>query len=107
VGNSAPSVALSADGSIVLIGAANDNGGVGAAWVFTHSRGHWTEVKKLVGTGGGGAGNSAPSVALPADGSIVVIGGSNDARGFSAAPVFTPSGGAPITNNLPHPLYAI
>jgi hypothetical protein len=61
--NSAPSVALSADGSIVLMGAANDNGGVGAAWVFTHSRGHWTEVKKLAGTGGGGAGNSAPSVA--------------------------------------------
>jgi hypothetical protein len=81
------------DQNLVLMGAANDNGGVGAAWVFTHSRGHWTEVKKLVGTGGGGAGNSAPSVALPAGGSIVVIGGSNDARGFSAAPVFTPSGG--------------
>jgi hypothetical protein len=91
VGNSVPSVALSADGSIVLMGAANDNGGVGTAWVFTHSGGHWTEVKKLVG--GGGAGHSEPSVALPADGSIVVIGGSNDARGFGAVPVFTPSGG--------------
>jgi hypothetical protein len=58
------------------MGAANDNGGIGAAWVFTHRGGHWTEVKKLVG--GGGAGNSAASVALPADGSIVVISGSND-----------------------------
>jgi hypothetical protein len=101
VGNSVPSVALSADGSIVLMGAANDNGGVGAAWVFTHSGGHWTEVKKLVG--GGGPGHSEPSVALPADGSIVVIGGSNDARGFGAAPVFTPSGGGSDYQQSPAP----
>jgi hypothetical protein len=32
---SASSVALSADGSLVAIGAPNDNGGMGAAWVFT------------------------------------------------------------------------
>jgi hypothetical protein len=32
---SASSVALSADGSLVAIGAPNDNGGIGAAWVFT------------------------------------------------------------------------
>jgi hypothetical protein len=30
----APSVALSADGRVVMLGASNDNGGVGAAWVF-------------------------------------------------------------------------
>jgi hypothetical protein len=34
VGKSAPSVALSADGRVVMLGASNDNGGVGAAWVF-------------------------------------------------------------------------
>ena len=34
----ASSVGLSADGSVVVIGAANDNGGTGAAWVFTRKR---------------------------------------------------------------------
>jgi hypothetical protein len=34
----ASSVGLSADGSVVVIGAANDNGGIGAAWVFTRKR---------------------------------------------------------------------
>jgi hypothetical protein len=34
----ASSVGLSADGSVLVIGAANDNGGNGAAWVFTPKR---------------------------------------------------------------------
>jgi hypothetical protein len=93
VGNSAPSVALSADGSIVMVGGANDNGGIGAAWVFTRSGGHWTQDKKLVGTDDGGQGNSAPSVAVPAEGGNVVVRGSNYTLGVSAEPMFTPSGG--------------
>jgi hypothetical protein len=64
--------------------------------VFTHSGGHWTKVKKLVG--GGGAGHSEPSVALPADGSIVVISGSND-----AAPGFRPSEGGSDYQQPPAP----
>jgi hypothetical protein len=94
VGSSVPSVALSADGNIVMMGGSNDNGGVGAAWVFTHDGSHWIQDKKLVGTGGGGEGNSAPSVALPADGRIVVVG-SNDTRGLGAAPVSHPASVAP------------
>jgi hypothetical protein len=30
---------MSADGSIVMVGGSNDNGGVGAAWVFTRNGG--------------------------------------------------------------------
>jgi hypothetical protein len=56
VGKSAPSVALSADGRVVMLGASNDNGGLGAAWVFTRGGGYWTEV---VGTGV--AAKAAPS----------------------------------------------
>jgi hypothetical protein len=37
LGKSAPAIALSADGSIVLVGEPNDNGGVGAARVFTRN----------------------------------------------------------------------
>ena len=40
-------MALSADGSIVMVGGSNDNGGVGAAWMFTRSGGYWTQDKKL------------------------------------------------------------
>jgi hypothetical protein len=39
VGRSAPAVALSADGAVVMVGGSNDSGGVGAAWVFTRESG--------------------------------------------------------------------
>ena len=51
VGKSSPSVALSADGRIVLLGGSNDNGGIGAAWTFAQRAGHWVQEKKLVGSG--------------------------------------------------------
>src|SRR4029453_18724627 len=47
--------------------------------VFTRSGGHWTQDKKLVGPGA--VGKSTPSVALSADGNIVMVGGSNDNGG--------------------------
>ena len=102
VGKSAPSVALSADGSIVMVGGFNDNGGVGAAWVFTHSGGHWIQDRKLVGTDAGSEAQSAPSVALPTDSSSVV-GGSNDSSGAGAAPVFTRSSSDPDYQEPPGP----
>ncbi len=48
---SSPSVALSADGRIVLLGGSNDNGGIGAAWTFAQRAGHWIQEQKLVGSG--------------------------------------------------------
>jgi hypothetical protein len=92
VGKSAPAVALSADGNVVMIGGSNDNGGVGAAWVFTRRGGHWMQDKKLVGTGGDG--KSTPSVARSTDDNTATIGGSspNDNGRAGAASVFTRGG---------------
>jgi hypothetical protein len=67
VGKSAPSVGLSADGSVAMIGGSNDNGGIGAVWVFAHGGGGWSEDKKLIGTGA--MGKSIPSVGVSADAS--------------------------------------
>ena len=48
-------MALSADGNTALIGGPDDNGGVGAAWVFTRSAGVWTQQgAKLTGSGATG-----------------------------------------------------
>jgi hypothetical protein len=41
--NQGGSVALSADGNTAIVGGRNDNGNAGAAWVFTHTGGVWTQ----------------------------------------------------------------
>ena len=70
------SVALSADGNTALVGAGQDNGGVGGVWVFTRSAGVWTQQgAKLTGAGESGAGLFGGSVSLSADGDTAMIGG--------------------------------
>ena len=93
------SVALSADGDTALIGAPDDNGGatneggVGAAWVFTRSGSTWTQQgEKLTGTGETGEGEFGTSVALSADGNTALIGAPADNGDAGAAWVFTRSG---------------
>lgn len=79
------SVAVSSDGNTAVVGGPQDNGGVGAAWVFTRSAGVWSQQgAKLVGTGGLGQGYS---VAVSSDGNTAVVGGQ------AATWVFTRSGG--------------
>ena len=86
------------------MGGPGDNGGAGAAWVFTRSDGVWTQQgSKLIGTGAVGSGNGysvaqGHSVALSADGNTAIVGGPGDnpgSRGNSvgAAWVFTRSDG--------------
>ena len=89
------SVALSADGNTALIGGPNDNSGVGAAWVFTHSDGTWTQqgAKLTANDETGNFSFFGNSVALSADGNTALIGGPNDNNGVGAAWVFTRSGG--------------
>jgi hypothetical protein len=87
------SVALSADGSTALIGGDQDDGGLGAAWVFTRSGSTWTQQGgKLTGTGEVGPGAFGTSVALSADGDTALIGGWSDKEWDGAAWVFTRSG---------------
>jgi hypothetical protein len=72
------SVALSADGSTALIGGPVDNGGAGAAWVFTRSGPKWSQQgHKLVAkpTSDSAPSTQATSVALSGDGNSALIGG--------------------------------
>jgi FG-GAP-like repeat len=82
-------VALSADGNAAIVGGNNDDGGVGAAWVFTRSNGVWTQQgDKLVGAGGVEPALQGRSVALSADGNTAMVGAPGDHGGIGAAWVF-------------------
>jgi PKD repeat protein len=88
------SVALSADGNTALIGAPDDYGYAGAAWVFTRAGATWTqEGEKLVANDESGTEESrfGSSVALSADGDTALIGGPDDNGRQGAAWVFTRS----------------
>ena len=88
------SVCLSADGNTAIVGGVNDNGFVGAAWVWTRSGGVWTQQgAKLVGSGAQGSFLlQGASVSLSGDGNTAIIGGIPD-NGAGAAWVWTRSGG--------------
>jgi hypothetical protein len=93
------SVALSADGNTAVVGGQNDNGGLGAVWVYTRSGGVWTQQgSKLVGTGAVGSARQGNSVALSADGNTAIVGGPGDnpdsnGDGAGATWVFNRNGG--------------
>ncbi len=88
------SVALSTDGNTAIVGGYADNGGAGAAWVWTRSGGLWNpQGGKLVGTGAVGSASQGISVALSADGNTAIVGGSGDNSNAGAAWVYTRSGG--------------
>jgi hypothetical protein len=87
-------VALSSDGNTALVGS-EDNGLIGAAWVFTRSGSTWTQQgPKLTGgseeVGAGAFGDGG--VALSADGNTALVGGGGDNGAIGAAWVFTRSG---------------
>src|SRR5712691_9773394 len=88
------SVSLSADGTTALVGGPEDNGYVGAAWVWTRNGGVWTQQGlKLVGTGAVGSAEQGSSVSLSADGNTALVGGYSDNGQAGAAWVWTRSGG--------------
>jgi hypothetical protein len=88
------SVALSADGNTLLVGAHSDASSTGAAWVFVRNNGVWTQQGgKLLGAGAAGAANQGQSVALSADGNTAIIGGYSDNSFIGAAWIFVRSNG--------------
>jgi len=90
------SAALSTDGNTALIGGAEDNNGIGAAWVFSRSGSTWTqEGEKLTGNGEVGGGDFGESVALAADASTALVGGHRDNDSTGAAWVFSTTASAP------------
>jgi hypothetical protein len=77
-----------------MVGGAGDNGGVGAAWLYTRSGGAWTQQgSKLVGTGAVGNSGQGNSVSLSADGNTAVVGGVGDNSNSGAAWVHTRGSG--------------
>ncbi len=86
------SVAISADGNTIMVGAPGD-ASQGAAWVFTRSAGIWSQQgSKLVGTGNVGNAKQGFSVALSADGNTGIVGGNEDDADFGATWVYIRSG---------------
>ncbi len=89
------SVAISADGNAAAAGGPSDDFNAGAAWVFTRSAGVWSQAGgKLAGTGAVGAANQG-AVAISADGTTVIAGGSYDDSKAGAAWVFVAPGCTP------------
>jgi hypothetical protein len=83
-------VSLSGDGNTAIVGAWADNGGVGAAWVWTRTEARWTQQgNKLVGADVAGNAFQGFSVSLSGDGKTAIIGGYEDDRSTGAAWVFT------------------
>jgi hypothetical protein len=83
------SIGLSADANIAIVGGCGDSSYSGAAWVFTRHSGVWAYNNKLVGTGAVGLANQGVSVALSADGSRAIVGGSDDNGQVGAAWIFS------------------
>ncbi len=69
------SVAVSADGSRLLLGGPGRDGGGGAAWEFVMASGAWAEVGELKGRGATGKAQQGCAVAVSADGHTALIGG--------------------------------
>jgi len=87
-------ISLSADGNTVIIGGRQDNGYIGAAWIWVRSDGVWSQQgPKLVGSGGTANSQQGCSVGLSADGNTAIVGGWLDDDGAGAAWIFTRSGG--------------
>jgi hypothetical protein len=73
------SVALSADGSVALVGASGDAGNhTGWAYVFRRNQqGQWTQEQRLLASDGQIGDYFGLSVSLSADGSLALVGASN------------------------------
>jgi len=92
--NQGHSVALSEDGNTALVGGPADNGGAGAAWVYTRSGGVWSQQGgKLIGSGAVGSAEQGASVALSGDGNTAIVGGIDDNGDAGAVWVYTRSNG--------------
>ena len=87
-------LAISADGSTMIVGGYQDDNRKGAVWIFTRTDCEWMQSgTKLVGTGGTGPGWQGCSVALSANGNTALVGASVDNALAGATWVFTRSGG--------------
>jgi FG-GAP repeat len=98
----ASSVAVSAHGEFILVGAAWDSGRIGAAWVFARSGSNWAQQgQKLTPSNPSQEERFGKDVALSGDGATALVGAAGDrhspaggGQAEGAAYVFTRSGAA-------------
>ena len=91
------SVSLSSDGKSAIVGGPGDNSDAGAAWVYTRSRGMWSQKAKLVGTNAiGNYSLQGSSVALSGDASTAIVGGPYDDPIYVGGPDWYVSFGAAL-----------
>ena len=89
------SVALSVNGTTLVIGGPADNGNAGAVWPFTQVAGVWSQQgSKLIGSDATGNANQGVSVSISGDGNTVSVGGPTDTSNAGAVWIFTRSGGS-------------
>ena len=96
------SLALGANGRAALIGAPQDNGNLGAAWMFTRSGATWTQQgTKILPKSGEeiGEGLFGFDVALSSEANTALIGGAGDNNAIGAAWTFANT--APFTETKP------
>jgi hypothetical protein len=86
------SVAISGDGSTIIVGGPVYNSGQGAAWVYHLENGSWVFQAKLTDTAGAGA-SQGTAVALSSDGNTALVGVPDDASGVGAVWVYTRTNG--------------
>ncbi len=87
------SVSISANGNTAIVGGSLDNGGAGAALVWTRVGNVWTQQgNKLAGSSAVGNANQGNAVSISADGNTAIVGGPLDNGQIGAAWVWTRSG---------------
>ena len=103
--NQGAALAISADGNTAVIGAPQDNGGLGCAWVWTRSNGVWSQQAKLVGSDYVGPSGQGAAVAISADGTDgraaeLKFSRSTEYRGDVGATPQDPALKPPLPDNL-------
>ncbi len=89
----ATSLAISTDGSTVVIGAPGDNSNAGAAWVFVKNGTSWEQSGgKLLATGATSGARMGASVAISLDGKTIALGAPGDNSNAGAVFIFIRNG---------------
>jgi hypothetical protein len=81
-------VSLSGDGNTLAVGGREDDGEIGATWVFARSHGSWRQLEKLVATDAIGRANQGFSASFSGHGGRLLVRGPGDNAGPGAAWVF-------------------
>ncbi len=91
-GEFASSVTLSEDGETALIGGVANEGGMGAAWAFTHEGSSWLQQGEKLTSGEASPAGFGSAVALSANGTKALVGSNGDALETGAAWIFSSEG---------------